>query len=243
MSLLSQWGMAPPSHIASSEETVEQSTHVLKRSETAEEYRDAIISAIYVRRKMLDEALGELVAQAGLLVEAAVELVNTLRSGHKVLVVGNGGSASQAQHFAAELIGRFKRERSAYGVLPLTSDTAAITAIANDYGFQQVFARQVQAFGQPGDMLIAFSTSSEPENVLQAAQVGRERLLSVVAITGEHSSCLEHLAHLTIKVPIVDTALAQELHMMLAHMLCDIVEMQLSIFEGEAKNESCSTTA
>jgi D-sedoheptulose 7-phosphate isomerase len=138
-------------------------------------------------------------------------------------------------------VGRFKRERTAYGVLSLTTDTSIITAIANDYGFQQVFARQVQAFGQPGDMLIAFSTSGESESVLQAAQVGRERLMSVVAITGERSSSLERLADATIKVPIGDTALVQELHMMLSHMLCDITEEQLSAFEGEVSNESCSS--
>lgn len=210
-------------------------------SGAARVYQDAIISAIYLRRKMLDEALGELVSQAELLVDTAGLLVNTLRSGHKALIMGNGGSAAQAQHFAAELVGRFKRERTAYGVLSLTTDTSIITAIANDYGFQQVFARQVQAFGQPGDMLIAFSTSGESESVLQAAQVGRERLMSLIAITGERSSSLESLADITIKVPIGDTALVQELHMMLSHILCDITEEQLSAFEGEVSNESCSS--
>lgn len=204
-------------------------------------YQDAVIGAIYLRRKMLDEALGELVPQAKLLVDAAEWLVNTLRSGHKVLVVGNGRSAAQAQHLVAELVGRFKRERAAYGVLSLVTDASIITAIADGYGFQQVFARQVQAFGQPGDMLIAFSTSGETESVLQAAQVGRERLMSVIAMTGERSSRLERLADITIKVPIGEAALVQELHMMLAHMLCDITEEQLSAFEGEINDESCSS--
>ncbi len=223
------------------QETVEHPVSKSSGARIARVYQDAIISAIYLRRKMLDEALGELVSQAKLLVDTAWWLVNTLRSGHKVLVMGNGGSAAQAQHFAAELVGRFKRERAAYGVLALTTDTSIITAIANDYGFQQVFARQVQAFGQPGDMLIAFSISGESESVLQAAQIGRERLMSVIAITGERSSRLESLADVTIKVPMVDTVLVQELHMMLSHMLCDITEEQLSAFEGEVSDESCSS--
>src|SRR5581483_1011781 len=146
----------------------------------------------------LGVALDLLTTRAALLTEIAVELVETLRSGHKVLVAGNGGSAAQAQHLAAELVGRFKRERTPYAVISLSTDLAIITAVSNDYGYQDVFARQARALGQPGDMLLAFSTSGESENLLRAAQAGREGLLTVIAVTGEQPSRLERVADMTI---------------------------------------------
>src|SRR5215470_15763267 len=122
---------------------------------------------------MLDNALAQFKTRAALITEVTTRLIETLRSGHKVLVAGNGGSAAEAQHFAAELVGRFKRERAPYAVLSLTTDTSILTAVANDYGYRDVFARQVHALGQPGDLFIAFSTSGESENLLRAAIVGR----------------------------------------------------------------------
>ncbi len=157
-----------------------------------------------------------------------MRLVETLRTGHKVLVAGNGGSAAEAQHFAAELVGRFKRERAPYAVLSLTTDTSILTAVANDYGYQNVFARQVSAFGQTGDMLIAFSTSGESENLVYAAEAAQRSSMTVIAITGDRPSRLECLASVTVRVPTVDTAVAQELHMIVTHILCDIVESQLA---------------
>src|SRR5438067_1986293 len=141
-------------------------------------YHNTIVSTLAYRRVMLDTALAQLMTRAMALVEVARLLVETLRTGHKVLVAGNGGSAAEAQHFAAELVGRFKRERAPYAVLSLTTDTSIITALANDYGYHDVFARQVLALGQPGDMLIVFSTSGESENLLRAAQAGHERSVS-----------------------------------------------------------------
>ena len=142
--------------------------------------------------------------------------------------MGNGGSAAEAQHLAAELVGRFKRERMPYAVISLATDTAILTAIANDYGYQDVFARQLRALGQPGDLLIAFSTSGESENVLRAAEAGHQCLLKVVAVTGERPSRLEALSDVTVRVPCIDTAVAQELHMVVTHILCDIAETWLS---------------
>src|SRR5437763_1289951 len=136
------------------------------------DYHSTIVEALAARRGTLDTALTQLMTRAQALAEVATRLVETLRTGHKVLVAGNGGSAAEAQHFAAELVGRFKRERSPYAVMALTTDTSILTAIANDYGYQDVFARQVLALGQPGDMLIVFSTSGESENLLCAAQAG-----------------------------------------------------------------------
>lgn len=192
-----------------------------------------ILAALVTRRSALDAALCQLAAHPAILLEAATVLVDTLRSGHKVLLAGNGGSAAEAQHFAAELVGRFKRDRAPYAVLSLTTDTSILTAIANDYGYHDVFARQVYAFGQPGDLLIAFSTSGESENLLRAACASRQCMMSCIAITGERASSLEASADKTIRVPAMDTAIIQELHMMVTHILCDIAETQLSRCEAE----------
>ncbi|QBD83535.1 SIS domain-containing protein [Ktedonosporobacter rubrisoli] len=170
--------------------------------------------------------------QAKPLTNVAVQLVETLHRGHKVLIAGNGGSAAQAQHFAAELVGRFKRERMPYPVLALTTDTATLTALANDYGYASVFARQIRAFGQSGDLFIAFSTSGESENLVQAAEVAHEGLLEVVALTGSRSSRLGRLADLAIRVPGDDTAETQEMHLVITHILCDIAEQRLAASES-----------
>ncbi len=185
------------------------------------DYHEAIVRALNCHWKMLDIALAQFNTRAAVFTEVAARLIETLRTGHKVLVAGNGGSAAEAQHFAAEFVGRFKRERSPYAVLSLTTDTSILTAVSNDYGYQDVFARQVNAFGQPGDMLIAFSTSGESENLVRAATAGRERFMTVVAVTGNRPSRLENLADVTVRVPVADTAIAQELHMIVTHILCD----------------------
>ena len=196
------------------------------------DHHQAILYALDCRKATFDTALAQLMARTDALNETAARLVETLRSGHKVLVAGNGGSAAEAQHFAAELVGRFKRERAPYAVLSLTTDTSILTAVANDYGYQDVFARQVHALGQPGDLFIAFSTSGESENLLRAAIVGRQRQVTIVAITGDHPSRLQALADLIIRVPVVDTAIVQEMHMVVTHILCDIVEADLSASQG-----------
>ncbi len=194
-------------------------------------YHDTIVNILNDRRVALDAALSRLMSQTSVLTDVATRLIETLQSGHKVLVVGNGGSAAEAQHFAAELVGRFKRNRAPYAVLALTTDTAILTAVANDYGYQEVFARQVTAFGQPDDLLLAFSTSGESENLLYAARAGHSRQMTVVAITGELSNSLEMLSDVTLKMPLCDTALVQELHMVITHILCDIVETHLSTLD------------
>lgn len=191
------------------------------------EYHDLVVNALADRRAMLDTALTKFVARAGTVAEAAARLVETLQTGHKVLIAGNGGSAAEAQHFAAELVGRFKRERAPYAVLALTTDTSILTAVANDYGYSDVFARQVRAFGQPDDLLITFSTSGESENLVRAAQAGREHMLTVVSITGDRPNRLERLSDVSIRVPSLDTDIAQELHLTVLHILCDIVEQKL----------------
>lgn len=196
------------------------------------DYHDSIVKALIDRRATLDAALTSFMARSATLALVATRLVETLRTGHKVLVAGNGGSAAEAQHFAAELVGRFKRERDPYAVLSLTTDTSILTAIANDYGYQDVFARQVSAFGQTDDLFMAFSTSGMSENLVRAALAAQRCMMSVVAVTGDRSSQLERVADVTVRVPEVDTAIVQELHMAVTHILCDIVECELASGKG-----------
>lgn len=196
-------------------------------------YHDAITLALANRRAAFDVALSALPSYAPTLARIASLLVATLRQGDKILVAGNGGSAAEAQHFAAELVGRFKRERSAYACLSLTTDTSALTAIANDYGYRDVFARQIDALGRPGDVLIAFSTSGESENLLRAANACRCRDIALVAVTGSRPNRLARAADLAVRVPTTDTAMAQELHMAITHLLCEVVESYLAAWEAE----------
>jgi D-sedoheptulose 7-phosphate isomerase len=191
-------------------------------------YEAAIVGALAERETLLSTALAQLAARPESLVSAATRIVAALQRGNKVLVAGNGGSAAEAQHFAAELVGRFKRERVAYAALALTTDTACLTAISNDYGYLEVFARQVEALGQPGDVLVAFSTSGESENLLRAAAAARVRGLEIVAVAGTRPSRLERLADMTLRMPLGDTAVVQELHKIATHILCDVVERELT---------------
>jgi D-sedoheptulose 7-phosphate isomerase len=191
-------------------------------------YHAAIADAIAARRAQMDAALAELALDGALLGAAAAHLVETLRAGRKVLVAGNGGSAAEAQHFAAELVGRFKRERAPYAVMALPADTAILTAVANDYGYADVFARQVRAFGRPGDLLLAFSTSGESENLVQAAAAARDCRMLTIAVTGGRASRLQRAADLTLRAPLTDTAAVQEVHMLVTHLLCDVVEAELA---------------
>lgn len=204
--------------------------HVAER----EEYYAAMEVALTDHCALLTTALNRLSAQTALLAEMALRLAQALRNGRKVLVAGNGGSAAQAQHFAAELVGRFKRERASYPVMSLATDTAILTAVANDYGYQDVFARQVLAFGHPDDLLIVFSTSGESENLARAVQAGRSLGMFVTAIVGERRSRLALLADLAIQVPGLETSTIQELHMVTIHLLCDIVEAHLVALERQS---------
>lgn len=196
------------------------------------DYRQNMFDALEHRRHTLDAALSFLSTCADDLALAARCLVEALRSGGKVLAAGNGGSAAEAQHFVAELVGRFKRERDPYAALALTADTAVLTALANDYGYDDVFARQVYGLGRPGDVLLLFSTSGESENVVRAAAAARAREMQVVAVVGGRPCRLDKEAHIVVKASLglagpCEAALAQEVHMVVTHLLCDIVESEV----------------
>lgn len=182
---------------------------------------------IYHTRK-LGEAFVQLETSSSLLTEVALHIIKTLQTGHKLLVAGNGGSAAEAQHFVAEFVGRFQQERRAYAAIALTADTALLTALANDYGYSHIFARQIHALDQAGDLLILFSTSGESENLIQAALAGHERSIEVIAIIGNRPCRLEQIADLAFRLPTSDIALTQELHMLVTHLLCESVEKHFS---------------
>ena len=188
----------------------------------------AVYRALVDRRARFDRALARMLAEPGDLAAAGTLLLDRLSAGHTVLTAGNGGSAAEAQHFAAELVGRFKREREPYAVLALTADSATVTAVANDYGYAEVFARQVRAFGRRGDVLVGFSTSGGSENVVRAAQVARRAGMSVIAVTGARRSRLSDLADVAVCVPEDETPIVQELHTLVTHLLCDFVETELA---------------
>lgn len=166
------------------------------------------------------------------LIRAAELLTSTLMDGNTVFTLGNGGSAAEAQHFSAELVGRFRRQRSAYPVLALTTDSSILTAVANDFCFADVFARQIEAFARPGDLLVAFSTSGESENAVRAATSAHLLGGSVVAMTGERESRLGEIADIVVQAPSDDTPTVQELHCMFTHVLCDVAESTLARLEG-----------
>ncbi|MBC3881704.1 phosphoheptose isomerase [Undibacterium sp. LX40W] len=164
-------------------------------------------------------------------IEQAVELMFTaLSNGNKILACGNGGSAADCQHFAAELVGRFERERLPLPAMALTVDSSILTAVANDYSFQEVFAKQVQAFGQAGDVLLAITTSGNSVSVLNAVNSALERDMRVIALTGKGGGEMNELlteADVHICVPHDRTARIQEVHLLTIHCLCDGIDAAL----------------
>jgi D-sedoheptulose 7-phosphate isomerase len=154
-------------------------------------------------------------------------IIKALYAGNKVLLCGNGGSAADAQHFAAELSGRFRFDRKALAAIALTTDTSALTAIGNDLGFEQIFARQVEALASPGDVIIAISTSGNSHNVLAAVKAGLAIGCTCIALAGRDGGQLAPKCHLSLIVPSDDTARIQEMHILIAHSVCGAVESEL----------------
>ncbi|AEB12389.1 Phosphoheptose isomerase [Marinithermus hydrothermalis DSM 14884] len=155
---------------------------------------------------------------------AAERIARSLEAGGKVLLCGNGGSAADAQHIAAELVGRFLKERRALPALALNTNTSIVSAIGNDYGFAEVFARQVAAMGHAGDVLVAISTSGNSANVLRAAETARAKGLEVIGLTGAGGGRLAELCDLCLRVPSTSTPRIQEVHILIGHIISQLIE-------------------
>ncbi|MBL3527411.1 MAG: phosphoheptose isomerase [gamma proteobacterium endosymbiont of Lamellibrachia anaximandri] len=161
---------------------------------------------------------------------AAELIVAQLLEGGKILSCGNGGSAGDAQHFSSEMLNRFERERPGLPAIALTTDTSTLTSIANDYSYERVFARQIEALGQPGDLLLAISTSGNSNNVCAAMEAAHEQEMAVIALTGKEGGEAAKLlapGDVEIRVPSGSTARIQEVHLLTIHCLCDLVDQQL----------------
>jgi D-sedoheptulose 7-phosphate isomerase len=161
------------------------------------------------------------------IVEAASALAACLAAGGKVLLFGNGGSAADAQHLAAEFVGRFVRERRALPAIAFTTDSSILTAVGNDYGFDRVFARQIEAFGSPGDVAIGITTSGNSPNVIIALKAARASGLKTVGLAGRDGGALKALVDFPIIVPSSITARIQECHLAIEHLLCELVEEEM----------------
>ncbi|HEX6463165.1 MAG TPA: D-sedoheptulose 7-phosphate isomerase [Vicinamibacterales bacterium] len=155
---------------------------------------------------------------------AAQAISDALKARRTLLVFGNGGSAADAQHLTAELVGRFQRERSAMPAIALTVDTSILTAIGNDYSFRQIFARQVEALGRPGDVALGISTSGESPNVVAALQAAKAKGLKTIALTGRDGGSVGRAADIHVNVPDQNTQRVQEVHMTLLHVMCEVIE-------------------
>jgi D-sedoheptulose 7-phosphate isomerase len=170
-------------------------------------------------------ALHERVRQnAGPTLVAAQAMADALRSGGKLLAFGNGGSAADAQHLSAELVGRFQKERAALPAMALTVDTSILTSVANDYSYKQVFVRQIEALGRPGDIAFGISTSGESPNVLLALQAARARGMKTIALTGRDGGTIGAAAEIHVNVPDQSAARVQEVHRTILHVMCEVIE-------------------
>jgi len=187
----------------------------------AQTVADTLRDAARVHEKAAQET-------AATVVIAVDTLQQALNSGGKVLIFGNGGSAADAQHFACELVGRFLRDRRALPAIALTADTSAVTAIANDYGFDRVFVRQIEALGRTGDVAIGISTSGSSPNVLAGIEAAKARGMKTVAFTGGGGGPIGAAADVHVNVPHDLTPRVQEVHRTLIHAVCDLIERQLT---------------
>jgi D-sedoheptulose 7-phosphate isomerase len=187
--------------------------------------------SIAVKRDFLRANLASLVEAIGI-------IANALRAGNKLLLFGNGGSAADAQHIAAEFVNRFKLERAPLPAIALTTDTSALTSIANDYGYAEVFAKQVRALGRPGDVALAISTSGNAANVLRAVEVSRRLGLRTIALTGGSGGRLARSADIVLRAgATAETARIQETHILVGHVICEQVDKLLFVGSGHMGKE------
>jgi D-sedoheptulose 7-phosphate isomerase len=188
--------------------------------------QDLIAAHLKLSLAALERANGDaaMLATAGSITDA---IIAALRAGKKLLIIGNGGSAADAQHIAAEIVGRYKKDRPGYAAIALTTDTSALTAITNDYGFEQVFSRQVEGLGQRGDVLLALSTSGRSPNILAALRKAREQGLITIGFTGSKGEAMGAACDHLLIAPSDDTPVIQQIHLAVAHGICDEIEQAM----------------
>lgn len=182
--------------------------------------KDIILQSIQVKEELLRNNIGQIVEISELVIDA-------LKKNGKVILFGNGGSASDSQHIAAELIGRFKKDRTALAAIALTANTSVLTSLANDYGYEIVFAKQIEALGHKNDIAIGISTSGKAKNVLAGIKQAKKIGLKTVALTGADGGELAKIADLSLVVPSMITARIQEAHITIGHIVCELVEEAL----------------
>jgi len=192
---------------------------------------EALIQERIVANIELQQAI---LKQSQLLAQIAEELIRVYRAGGKVLIFGNGGSAADAQHIAAELAGKYYMDRKPLPAEALTVNTSVLTAIGNDYGFEKIFARQVEALGNPGDIAIAISTSGNSPNVIEGVRAAKKKGMITIGLTGADGGQLKNEVDYCICVPSKDTPRIQEVHILIGHIWCELIERALFGNEGEA---------
>jgi len=190
-----------------------QNKHKMEKKELVRKYIDDSIKSINLVYRNIDK-----------IIEAAEIIIDSLKNGGKVLICGNGGSASQAQHFAGELVGRFEAERKGLACIALTTDTSIITSLANDYNFNMVFEREVESLGNKGDVLIGLSTSGNSENIIRAIAKAREKELKVITLIGKGGGKMLGIGDINLLIHAENTARIQEAHLLMLHILAKIIE-------------------
>jgi len=193
----------------------------MKKTKKSKRIKEAIKTSIELKEKVLNEKyLSNIICVAEV-------IVNTLRKNKKVLLCGNGGSASDCQHWAGEMVGRFKKERKPFKFISLTTNTSILTSIANDYDYTKVFSRQVEGLGEKNDILICISTSGKSKSILESAKIGKEKDMKIISLTGKSPNPLTEISDFTISVPSKETPRIQEIHILLIHLICELVEEKL----------------
>ncbi len=185
--------------------------------------RDNFLESIQVKTEAIDRLATHIARSAEM-------MANCLLNEHKILSCGNGGSAADAQHFSAEMLNRFEMERPGLPAIALTTDTSTLTSIANDYQFAEIYSKQIRALGHPGDILLAISTSGDSHNIVHAIDAAHDRDMNVIALTGREGGQVADLMHdddIELRVPSWSTARIQEVHIMIIHSFCDLVDRQL----------------
>jgi len=202
-----------------------------KHSDPGDILSEQTLELIDAHLKLSLAAFERAVQDATMLASArkiASVIIEQLSGGNKLLIIGNGGSAADAQHIAAEIVGRYRRERPAYPAVALTTDTSALTAISNDYGFERAFARQIEGLGAPGDVLLALSTSGSSSNILAALRAARERGIVTCGFTGSKGQAMGADCEYLLVAPSDETSIVQQIHLAVAHGICEAVEQALT---------------